>query len=94
DGSVITLFKQYLTKRGVVYADQDIAENLDWIKLQIKREVFTSIYGLPEGFRVETEADAEVSKAVDLLPQARALYDNARRVVAERMAAQGGPTSH
>jgi carboxyl-terminal processing protease len=94
EGSVITLFKQYLTKREVAYTDQDITENLDWIKLQIKREVFTSIYGLPEGFRVETEADTEVSKAIELLPQARALYDNARRVVAERMAAQGGPTSH
>ena len=89
DDSVIALFKQYLQKHNIPFTDQDIAANLDWIKLHIKREVFTSVLGQAEGFRVEADADPEVGKAVDLLPQARALYDNARRIVAERMGAQG-----
>jgi carboxyl-terminal processing protease len=93
DDSVIAIFKQYLQKHNIPFSDQEIAANLDWIKVHIKREVFTSALGQTEGFRVETDADPEVAKAVDLLPQARALYDNARRIVAERMGAQSG-TSH
>jgi hypothetical protein len=34
---------------------------------------------------VELEADPQVQKAVDSIPQARALYENARRIVAQRM---------
>jgi carboxyl-terminal processing protease len=62
--------------------------------LQIKREVFTSEFGLDEGFRLEAESDPEVSKAVDLLPQARALYEKARTIVAQRMGGQASATSH
>jgi carboxyl-terminal processing protease len=91
DDSVIALFKKYLQKREVPFTDQDIAENLVWIKNHIKREVFTSIYGQMEGFRVETEVDPEVAQAVDLLPKSRALYENARRMLAERTGAPGSP---
>jgi len=91
DDSVIEIFKKYLQKRGVPFTEQDIAENLPWIKDHIKREVFTALFGQQEGFRVEMEADPEVAKAADLVPQSRALYDNARRIVAERMGASGTP---
>jgi carboxyl-terminal processing protease len=94
DDNVIASFKAYLKKRGVAFTDQDIADNLDWIKVQIRREVFTSEFGLDEGYRVEVEADPEVSKAVELLPQARALYDKARTIVAQRMGGQASGTSH
>jgi carboxyl-terminal processing protease len=94
DDSVMTAFKAYLKKRNVPFTDQDIADNLDWIKLQIKREVFTSVFGLDEGFKLEAESDPEISKAVELLPQARALYDKARTIVAQRMGGQAPGTSH
>jgi carboxyl-terminal processing protease len=94
DESVMAAFKAYLKKRDVAFTDQDIADNLDWIKLQIKREVFTSVFGLEEGFKVEAENDPEVTKALELLPQARALYEKARTIVAQRMGGQAGTTSH
>jgi carboxyl-terminal processing protease len=94
DDSVIAAFKAYLKKRDVPFTDQDIADNLDWIKLQIKREVFTSVYGLDEGFRVEADTDPEITKAVELLPQARALYEKARTIVAQRMGGQSPAISH
>jgi hypothetical protein len=34
------------------------------------------------------EADPEVARALELLPQAKALNDNARKVLAERAAAR------
>lgn len=84
DDNVMKLFHDFLDEKKVKYTDQDIANSSDWIKIHIKREVFTALFGQQEGYRAEMEADPEISRAADQIPQARALYDNARRIVAER----------
>src|SRR5579863_10531218 len=89
DDTVMKDFREYLAKKNVRYTEPEISENLDWIKRKIKQEVFMSAYGQQEGFKVELEADPQVQKAVDSIPQARALYENARKIVAQRM---GGNT--
>src|SRR6202051_1330722 len=85
DDTVMKDFREYLAKKNVHYTEPEIAENLDWIKRKIKQEVFMSVFGQQEGFKVELEADPQVQKAVDSIPQARALYENARKIVAQRM---------
>ena len=77
--------REYMAKKNVHYTESELAENLDWVKRKIKQEVFLSVFGQQEGFKVELEADPQVQKAVDAIPQARALYENARKVVAQRM---------
>ena len=47
-----------------------------------------SEFGQVESYKVEIEGDPQVQKAIELIPEARALYDNAKRVVAQRMAGQ------
>jgi carboxyl-terminal processing protease len=84
DDNVIHEFREYLTKHNVKYTEPEMAENADWIKRKIKQEVFMSAYGTQEGLKVLLEADPQVQKAVEALPQARALYDHARKVVAQR----------
>ncbi|MFZ0821369.1 MAG: S41 family peptidase [Candidatus Acidiferrales bacterium] len=93
DDAAIAQFRKFLQKKEIPFTEQDITENLDWIKNHIRREVFTSMFGQQEGFRVEMESDPEVAKGIDLIPQARALYDKARSIVAERMGSQN-PTPH
>jgi carboxyl-terminal processing protease len=83
DGLMKT-FRDYLTKHNVRYTEPEIAENQEWIKRKIKQEIFMSAFGQQEGFKVLLEADPQVQKAVDSIPQARALYQNARKVVAQR----------
>ena len=85
--SVLAAFRGYLDKQNIHYTDADIAANADWIKKEIKKEVFISMFGLPTGDQVDLQNDPSVLKAIDSLPQARALYDNARRVLAQRVAA-------
>jgi carboxyl-terminal processing protease len=85
DDTVMKDLREYLAKKNVHYTEPDIAENLDWIKRKVKQEVFLSTFGQQEGFKVELEADPQVQKAVDSIPQARALYENARKIVAQRM---------
>jgi carboxyl-terminal processing protease len=82
--AVIAEFKKYLANQHLEVTDQQIQDNLPWLKWQIKREVFTTVFGLNEGYRVALENDPQLEKAVASLPQAKALYANARKIVAER----------
>ncbi|HKN25390.1 MAG TPA: S41 family peptidase [Candidatus Acidoferrum sp.] len=88
DDKVIKEFRDYLTKHNIRYTEPEFAENQDWVKRKIKQEVFMSNYGTQEGFKVLLEADPQVQKAVEAIPQARALYENARKVVAQRAGSQ------
>jgi carboxyl-terminal processing protease len=86
DDHVMKLFTDYLDKQKIKYTDADIAANLPWIKREIKKEAFISVFGLTEGYKVDLEDDAQLQKAVESLPQARALYENARKIIAQRTA--------
>jgi carboxyl-terminal processing protease len=88
DDAVMKTFRDYLTKHNVHYTEPEMAENQDWIKRKIKQEIFMSAFGQQEGFKVLLEADPQVQKAVDSIPQARALYQNARKIIAQRTGAQ------
>jgi carboxyl-terminal processing protease len=81
---VLKDLRTYLTKHNVRYTEPEMADNLDWIRRKIKQEVFLSAFGQQEGSKVQLEADAQVQKAVEAIPQARALYENVRKIVAQR----------
>jgi carboxyl-terminal processing protease len=91
DDAVMADFRKFLDKQKISFTEADIAENLDWIKRKIKRELFISVYGLEEGYKVELENDVQLQKAIEVMPQARALYDNARKLTAQRTAAGTNP---
>ena len=91
-------FRKFLDEQNIMFTEADIADNSDWIKSNIKAELFINEFGQQEGMMVHAETDPEVQKAVDLLPQAKQLADNARKVVAQRnnarlTAQQGEPAA-
>jgi carboxyl-terminal processing protease len=86
DDAVIVQLKKYLTQQRISFTDQQIEDNLSWLKWEIKREIFTTVFGLNEGYKVALENDPQLDKAIASIPQARALYANARKIVAEREA--------
>ncbi len=86
DDAILNAFRRYLDNQHVSYTEPEIAQNLAWIKHKIKKEVFTSEFGLNEGYKVELEDDPQVQKAVESVPEARALYENAKKVTAQRVA--------
>ena len=87
DDTVIVQLKKYLAQEHIDVSDQQIQDNLSWLKWETKREVFTTVFGLNEGYKVALESDPQLEKAIASLPQARALYANARKIVAERQTA-------
>ena len=86
--AILEQFRRHLDKENIKYTEADITDNLDWIKRQIKKEVFISAFGLPAGYEIELQADPQVVKAIETLPQARALYENVRKITAQRASAQ------
>jgi carboxyl-terminal processing protease len=81
-------FRRFLDDEKVPYTEAELVANNDWVRSNIKAEIFIDAFGQEEGLKVRAEADPEVVKALDLLPQAKQLADNARRVVAERNSAR------
>jgi carboxyl-terminal processing protease len=63
-----------------------LIDNNDWIKSNIKSEIFVDAFGQDEGLKVRAESDPEVVKGLELLPQAKALAENAKKIVAEHNA--------
>jgi hypothetical protein len=88
DEAVMNQFRKALDKEKIPYTDADIAANHEWIARQIKKEAFLSVFGLQEGYQVELEADPQVLKAIEAIPQAKALYQNVRRIMAQRSTSQ------
>jgi carboxyl-terminal processing protease len=84
DDAVMQDFRKFLDDQKIPYTEADLMANNDWIKSSIKSEIFVDAFGQEEGLKVRAETDPEVLKALDLLPQAKQLADNAKKVVAER----------
>ena len=84
DDAVIALLQKFLDDQHIAYTPAEIQQNSPWLKWQIKREVFTTLFGLDAGYQVQLENDPQLEKAVESLPQAKALYANVRKVLAQK----------
>ena len=87
DEVVLQDFRKFLDEEKIPFTEAELIENHDWLRSNIKSELFVDSFGQEEGLKVRAETDPEVMKALELLPQARALAENARRVIAERNSA-------
>jgi carboxyl-terminal processing protease len=90
DDTVLAQFRKFLTQQNVSFTEEQIQQDLPWLKWEIKREVFTTVFGLNQGYQVALENDPQLQQAVESIPQAKALYASARKVVAERQATEIG----
>jgi carboxyl-terminal processing protease len=86
DQVIVEDFHRYLLDTGVTFSEADFTGHLDWIKQELRREMYTSVFGLDEARQLAVEDDPEVAKAADAMPKASALLERARRIIAERVA--------
>ncbi len=87
DDAVMQEFRKFLDEEKVPYTEADLLENNDWLRSNIKSEIFVDAFGQERGLQVRAENDPEVKQALDLLPKAQQLAENAKKVVAERNSA-------
>ncbi len=91
DENILQDFRKSLEADKVPFTEADLVQNNDWVRSNLKSELFVDAFGQEEGLKVKAESDPEVVKSLDLLPQARQLAENARKIVAERNSA---PVTH
>jgi len=84
DDNLLQDFRKSLDNDKVPYSEADFVQNNEWIRSNIKSEVFVDAFGQDEGLKVKAESDPEVLKGLELLPQARQLAENAKKIIAER----------
>jgi carboxyl-terminal processing protease len=86
--AVMQEFRKFLDSQKIPYTEAELNEGSDYIKSNIKTELFISEFGQEEGLRVRAENDPQVIAALNQLPKAKELAENARKIVAQRAAAQ------
>jgi carboxyl-terminal processing protease len=84
DDVVLQDFRKFMDDEKISYTEAELLENNAWVRSSIKSEVFVDVFGQEEGLKVRAETDPQVTKALELLPQAKSLAENARKIVAER----------
>jgi len=76
--TILADFKKFLGDRNIDFTDEDMRSNVDFIKRRIKQEVYTSSFGLQEGFKVAVQGDTQVLKALETMPEAKLLMTSGR----------------
>ena len=87
DDAVMQDFRKSLDEANIPYTQAELVDNAEWVKSNIKAEIFVDAFGQDEGVKVRAEADPLVVKGLELMPQAKALAENAKKIVAEHNAA-------
>jgi carboxyl-terminal processing protease len=77
-------FKKHLTARQIPYTDKGIQDNLDFIKMRIKHEVFYKRLGNTDAQRVLDEGDVQLQRAIQLLPEAKKVQQKVSRQSVQR----------
>jgi len=91
DENLVNEFHQFMLKNNVTFTEGQFTENHEWVKQQLKREMYITAFSLEESQRVAVEQDPEILKAIDSLPKAKALLETAKKQLVQRMNRQQNP---
>ena len=86
DEPVLAELHDYLLKNSYKFTEKEWATDQDWIKRYLTREMYVWAFNKDESDRVFAQMDPEVAQAVEALPKAATLAENARKIVGQRMA--------
>src|SRR5436309_9929568 len=92
--TVLQEFRKFLDAQKIPYTEAELSEGIDWIKSQIKAEMFVAQFGQQEGLKVRAQADPQILAALNLVPKAKELADNAKHILAQRAAASAAPNNN
>lgn len=82
--AMINDFKNHLTKRQIAFTEKDIADNKDFLKMRIRHEIFYKRLGNAEAMKVLDEADVQLMRALELMPEAKKVQQKTPRQSVQR----------
>ncbi|PYV39895.1 MAG: S41 family peptidase [Acidobacteria bacterium] len=80
--ALLTEFRHFLNSNQIEYEESDFHDNFNFIKREIQYEYYLARLGSEEAQKVRLDGDPQVAKALEVLPQAKALLTNAGKPVA------------
>jgi carboxyl-terminal processing protease len=82
--AVLQEFRQFLAEQKIQIPDQELKDNLDFIKTRIRPPLVEFIFGQTEASQIAVENDPLVEKAIQSMPQASELLAKAKRYIASK----------
>ena len=90
DNEVLNGYHDYLLKDGVSFTEAEWAENHEWLKQQLKKEMYITAFSYEQSKRVAVEGDPIVQKAIEAMPEAKSLLEKSKKLIVQRFAGQDG----
>ena len=88
DEGTVDELHEYLLKNGVSFTEAEFTADHDWIVRNLAREMYIAAFNVDQADQMYAQTDPEVQRAVDALPKATALVENARKIIVQRMNSQ------
>jgi len=84
DDETLNRFKEFLKTKQVPFTDADFDANKDWLKAQIRWELYFRAFDKNTADRARWLEDPEIKKATESMPRAQSLMQQVERVLAQR----------
>jgi len=78
DEAVLESFHDYLMKEKVEFTEKDWATDRNWVRDQLRAEMYVTAFSYEDSERAKVEQDPEVLKAIDAMPKAASLLAQSR----------------
>jgi carboxyl-terminal processing protease len=88
DVKVVDDFHQFMLDNDVHFTEAEFTENHQWVKDQLKKEMYITAFNVDASERVQIEQDPEIARAVDAMPKAKLLLENSKKVIVRNLAPQ------
>jgi carboxyl-terminal processing protease len=88
DEALVNEFHQYLLDSKIEFTEADFTANHQWVKEQLKHEMYITAFSYEQSVRVGIEQDPEIARAVEALPKATSLLENAKKLLVQRIQQQ------
>lgn len=85
DEALLNQFHDFMLKDGVDFTEADFTQNRDWMKQELKREMYITAFSLEASQKVAVEGDPMVTAGIDALGKAKDLQVTAKKMIVQRM---------
>jgi hypothetical protein len=76
---VMEQFLRFLDQKKVSWTPADVESDKARLKVEIRQALFSTLWGMEEGFKIGLEIDRQAQRAIELFPEAQQLATLARQ---------------
>ena len=84
--ALVNDFHKFLLDQKIQFTEGEFTENHQWVKDNLKREMYITAFSIDESDHVRIEQDPEVTKAIESMPKAQELLDKSKKMIVQRIA--------